>query len=50
VGPMSGSVRDGEQKSSCPCRESNPSRPARGLVTVLTGRVSTRGSSSLTAG
>jgi hypothetical protein len=35
-GPHSRSGRDGEEKSLCPCQESNPGRPARNLATILT--------------
>jgi hypothetical protein len=37
-GPQSSSERSGEEKKSLqsPCRESNPGRPARSLVTILT--------------
>jgi hypothetical protein len=33
--PQGSSGRGGKEENSCPCRESNPGRPARNLVTVL---------------
>jgi hypothetical protein len=35
-GPQSPYGRGGEEKNFCPCRELNPGRPARNLVTILT--------------
>jgi hypothetical protein len=35
-GPQSWSGCGGEEKNRCFCWESNPSRPASGLVTILT--------------
>jgi hypothetical protein len=35
-GPQSWPWRCGEEKNSCPCRESNPGLPDRSLVTTLT--------------
>jgi hypothetical protein len=34
--PQSRSGGGGEEKTPCPCRESNPGRPARSLVIILT--------------
>jgi hypothetical protein len=39
-GPQSQSERDGDEKVGYYCRESNPGRPARNLVTVLTSYTS----------
>jgi len=36
VGPRAGPDAMVKRKILCPCRESNPGRPARSLVTVLT--------------
>jgi hypothetical protein len=36
VGPRTGLDAVVNRRNPCPCRESNPSRPARSLVTMIT--------------